>query len=437
MLLNLSKTLSKINFLNFLFFLIPASLIAGNLVVNINVFLIIVFSFAFFGKKIFKIDLKLIDKIIFLYFLFVLITGVYNNIDSYITDELRDDLTITIKSLLYLRFFFLYLIIRYLVNENLLNIKFFFISSFVFSLFVSLDIFYQLIFGQDIFGYEGLSRKLSGPFGDEYIAGGYLQRFSLFSLFLFPVFFKIQKKYLLDLLLIFLSLIYFLTIILSGNRMPLLLFVFSFFLLLLLERNLRKLFIPLVLIFIISFVSIFKFNPDVNSNFKNFYILIKKTALVFIPNYNQSVSALGHVKEFQSFYYTWQMNKYIGGGIKTFRSNCHNRKNIKSIIVPGTGGKFICNTHPHNYYLHILTELGLVGLIILLVIFFKTLYLSLKKKFSKFTNLRSRYIISPFILTFFIEIFPLKSTGGFFTTSNATFIFLILSFTIALSINKN
>ena len=181
MLLNLSKTLSKINFLNFLFFLIPASLIAGNLVVNINVFLIIVFSFAFFGKKIFKIDLKLIDKIIFLYFLFVLITGVYNNIDSYITDELRDDLTITIKSLLYLRFFFLYLIIRYLVNENLLNIKFFFISSFVFSLFVSLDIFYQLIFGQDIFGYEGLSRKLSGPFGDEYIAGGYLQKFSLFS----------------------------------------------------------------------------------------------------------------------------------------------------------------------------------------------------------------------------------------------------------------
>ena len=56
------------------------------------------------------------------------------------------------------------------------------------------------IFGKDIFGFETSDsiRKLSGPFGDELIAGGYIQRFSIFTFFLIPFFFnsKNTKKYL-------------------------------------------------------------------------------------------------------------------------------------------------------------------------------------------------------------------------------------------------
>jgi hypothetical protein len=38
-------------------------------------------------------------------------------------------------------------------------------------LFVCFDIFFQFVFGQDIFGYQiSPTRKLSGPFGDELIA---------------------------------------------------------------------------------------------------------------------------------------------------------------------------------------------------------------------------------------------------------------------------
>ena len=33
-------------------------------------------------------------------------------------------------------------------------------------------------------------RKLGGPFGDELIAGSFLQRFTIFSFFIFPLFFK-------------------------------------------------------------------------------------------------------------------------------------------------------------------------------------------------------------------------------------------------------
>ena len=63
-----------------------------------------------------------------------------------------------------------------------------------------------------------------------------------------------------------------------------------------------------------------------------------------------------YFKEFSSFYETWKLNKFIGGGIKTFRYYCHLRENIDK------NSDFICNMHPHNYYLEILTETGLVGL---------------------------------------------------------------------------
>ena len=48
------------------------------------------------------------------------------------------------------------------------------------------------------------------------------------------------------------------------------------------------------------------------------------------------------------------MNKYVGGGIKNFRYYCHIEKYPKKC-------NFICNMHPHNYYLEILTETGVVG----------------------------------------------------------------------------
>ena len=96
------------------------------------------------------------------------------------------------------------MVIRILIKNELINFKFFFIFCFICAYFVALDLIYQLNFGKDIFGYVSPeTRRLSGPFGDELIAGSYLQRFSLFALFLLPIFFKNKSKtylYLLSLL---------------------------------------------------------------------------------------------------------------------------------------------------------------------------------------------------------------------------------------------
>ena len=91
----------------------------------------------------------------------------------------------------------------------------------------------------------------------------------------------------------------------------------------------------------------------------------------------------------------------------------------------------------HNYYLEILSELGIIGLILILTVFL-TVFLKAVKilHFSKNLILNSKVII-PFFLVFIVEIFPFKTTGSFFTTTNSTFLFIILSFIVGLSELKN
>ena len=119
-----------------------------------------------------------------------------------------------------------------------------------------------------------------------------------------------------------------------------------------------------------------------------------------------------------------EKNKFIGGGIKSFRKNCQNSGLSFNILN--------CNTHPHNYYLEILSELGIIGFVLLVVIFFKVFLDSLKKVIFN-DNLGKNSIIVPFMFLFFLEIFPIRTTGSFFTTGNATYIFLVMAITIALS----
>ena len=125
------------------------------------------------------------------------------------------------------------------------------------------------------------------------------------------------------------------------------------------------------------------------------------------------------------------MNKYIGGGIKNFRYYCHERPNIDRSL------KFVCNMHPHNYYLEILTEIGLIGLLIISTVFIIILYLSLFKKYFYRSGMKNNLIVAPFMFAFFAEIFPIKSTGSFFTTGNATYLFLIMSILVAIIRKEN
>ena len=219
------------------------------------------------------------------------------------------------KICFFLKYLLTYLILRSLI-EKIYWSQVSFWSSFLATIFVCFDIFYQFVFGKDIFGFvvTGGHLNLSGPFGDELIAGGYLQRFSLFAFFLVPIFYSNISNKIFKFLVIFLLIIFICGIILSGNRMPFLLFIFSICLLLLYYSEIRKHFILFTPIFLLVIFLFYNFNDQ--KEILNFGNQISSITKLIIKKDFYNKNAPLYFVEFRSFYHTWQLNKYLGGGIK-------------------------------------------------------------------------------------------------------------------------
>ena len=429
--MNLFSSLSRYreNYFSILLALLPFSYIAGNMIININIILIILSTILIFRKNLFQLKFFIIDKLILSFFTLIIISGIINDYYFY-TEKLEwlGYFSTTLKSILFLKYLFLYLCLRFLFENDFLNLKLFFIGCLISSLFVCFDLFYQLYFGKDIFGFPkpGVGRKLGGPFGDELIAGSFIQRFSIFSFFLIPIFYKKELNKYLKYVISFLFLIFFIGITISGNRMPLILFLFTICLVILFQKETRKYLLSFVMSFSLIFIVIITLSKDIRDNFGVFRVEITNI-IKSIGKDGVSENSPHYLKEFASFYETWKINKYLGGGIKNFRYYCHVRENIPK------DSKFICNMHPHNYYLEILTETGLVGLLISGTLFFLILYTTLVKKYFLRSPLNNNNMIIPFIFLFIAEVFPLKSTGSFFTTGNATYLFLLIGILLALT----
>ena len=138
----------------------------------------------FYKDRVFSLKYYLIDKLIFAYFFLIIFSG-FINYYFFNFEEIIRYVVSPIKSILFLRYLFLYLVLRFLVEQKIIQFKYFFLTSSFASIFVCLDVYLQFSRGSDLFGFEkiGSGRKLGGPFGDELIAGGFIQRFSLFSFF--------------------------------------------------------------------------------------------------------------------------------------------------------------------------------------------------------------------------------------------------------------
>ena len=141
----LSHIFEKKFFMNFLFLILFFSFIAGNLAINLNILLILIFGLAFYKLDVFKINYTFLDKLIFFTFFYILLNGIYNNY-FYKSNNLTADSTVLIKSFLFLRFLLLYFLINFLIKKDIINLKIFFITSSVAVIFVSLDLFYQFYF---------------------------------------------------------------------------------------------------------------------------------------------------------------------------------------------------------------------------------------------------------------------------------------------------
>ena len=150
----------------------------------------------------------------------------------------------------------------------------------------------------------------------------------------------------------------------------------------------------------------------------------KKKKYEDIPKDELIIIRSGHKGLFSTAIETWKFNKILGNGIKSFRIDC--KKIIKVKIYS------LCSNHPHNYYFEILTETGIVGLLLIISIMLLFLFLIFKNARFFYENSFENFVLLAAMTSLIIEMFPVRSSGSFFTTNNTTYIVLILSIFLCL-----
>ena len=443
-----------------LIYLFPFSFIFGNFVINTFVLIITLIGILLYrGKMFIWQDKTLIFFIIFFFFL-ILISSYFN---YFFIKENKD----AIKSFLFLRYLFFLLIVRTVIVNRDLNLKNYLIFLFLIVNFISADILIQFFFGKNLIGFnpirlDALSIYYTGFLREELVAGGYILMFATLSFFSIPLIFKNQKKTVLFSLMIFFALIFLCALVLAGNRMPTLLFMFFLLFAGLIYKNKKNFFLPFtILLSLVIFIFIFLKSEVIYKKFENFYIGIpnpitvfkevnkiypelekyKNSGVLFLENqefkdktktiaqkikeYNILPFYTGHNVIFITSIDLFMEKPFLGGGIKSFRNNCKNK-----LYLPNR----VCENHPHNFFLDILNDLGLIGLVVLLIPVYKILvsnYKSYKHSLLEKEKI-SNWVIFSLILAILIHFFPIKSSGSFFSTFNSAYTFFILGISIGL-----
>ena len=404
---NLSNSYLPATF--FLFFII--SFIIGPALLELSALLIIILIFYKNNEFLFSRNF-LQSKFFFLYLFFVWI------LISTFTNLVTHEYLSSHKGFWYIRFLFFSIAISILFQniKNLLIIK---NIIYLLIFFVVFDTFIQFILGKNIFGYPKLSNgRLSGIMNDEYIIGGVILKFLILINFIYIILY--ERKYKLNFIeIIFINLLSYVAITLTLERSSIILssfyFLFSIFLL---NINFKKkLLIFLSMLLIISTAVLTnqtlkkKFNDSVN------------LFVSFKGNTDKSdISVPGYLAHFYSAAEIFLSRPITGTGIRSYRYECKQyevketkfKYFIKKKILNNNKilnfDKNICTTHPHHYFFEIISEIGLVGLLLYFILIF-------------FLFLRSPKYLFPALIICFLPFVP---TGSFFNNYNAYYIWFFL-----------
>ena len=386
-----------------LFSLLPFLLITGPFLSDLSISIItIIFliyclkrkNFSFFKNKYFYFFL--------IFWLYLIINSLFNNFNI-------DSLKI---SFFYFRYG-VFVIAMYNLLEHKDNFLIYFFYCIVFCFFILIiDGFYQYFFEKNILGWELIEKaRVTSFFGDEKILGSYLSR-------LWPLFFGLsiiffERKKLFFLVLIFLFVFSEALIFLSGERVSFFFINLSalfvmFFSSKLLKTRLTILVLSLLLIFVVNY-----FNPSAKERIIDKTLdQMNITNVLEKNNENEKskkiyIFSREHTDHYISAYKMFLDNVFFGVGVKNFRYVCSDARYYET--------KDSCSTHPHNTYIQILAELGLVGFTFISIVIFNICLIftkHLRKKFKK------KIFLNDFQICLFsgilIFVWPFVPTGNFF-----------------------
>jgi O-antigen ligase len=354
---------------------IPVTIIAGSTVSLANILLI---DLSFIILIIYKKDFDFLKNKTIIYFFIFYIYLIFNSLISV-------DYSIGVfRNFGFLRIIILFLAFNYFFQDETFYKKMFKFWSIVIFI-VLIDVLIESFTGKNMLGFGELyGKRIVSFFKDEPIVGGYLNGFYLIIIgFLFNGL-KGNKNY----LIILLSIIFIISILLTGERSNTIKAVLGISIFFILYKNLdikKKIIIYLSMI---ALILILVFNTH-HIKYKYF------EQTTFLKN-------TIYFKLYESGFEVFKNNKLLGVGNKNYRVETCNE--IKK------NNKYICTTHPHQIYFEFLSEHGLIGTLIILLTFYKLIFSKILSTISEKNYIKIGSLI--YLILVFTPIIP---SGAFFT----------------------
>jgi hypothetical protein len=310
--------------------------------------------------------------------------------------------------------------INHLLDKNKNKEILFTFLSFV-VLLTTFDIYFEYINKKNIFGFRSSDpTRIASFLKGELKIAHFLIGFALVSIGYY--FEKCRNKSYKFIIAGYIFLILLLiSIFLTGERANSIRSFICIFIFAILVKNNFKLKKLLIISIVISPIIIYFSSDRIRDRF-DIYLSTKYGNENFLKTFKESHHGAHYFTAFEIF----KSYPIFGIGNKNFREECSNEKyNNKSYARISER----CSTHPHQIYLELISEHGIIGsVIILFVIFysiFKSFIIYIKKK--NFIHLGAIL----FVTSTFIPIIP---SGSFFTSFDATIFWF--NYGVMLSYNK-
>jgi len=306
------------------------------------------------------------------------------------------------SSLFYFRIGLFSCLIWYLIDQDKNILKYFYYGLIISFSVLVFDGYFQFFTGSNILGFPYEGYRISSLFGDELIMGSYLSRLFplLFALFLIKEKSKYEIYYIGILFILVDILIY-----ISGERASFFFLNLSTIFIIVLIKEYQKF---RLITFLIALLLIFGLTL---SSDKLSYRMIKgpaKSMGLVKDAQSKNIFTPGHDSLIKTAYNMFKDKPVFGHGPKMFRVICANEK-YRIGVKP-------CDIHPHNFYVQLLAETGLIGFLFLFISFCYVLYcgfMQLKSILFKQKRYLTDYQVC-LLAGFLIILWPLAPNGNFF-----------------------